>query len=110
MAEKWIDDFWGTLINDVAWPSGHVNTPVLVHLAATMKQDNLSVVLAERPTGAIIPGQTFHQKTTPIPSPADLQDGQILVETVYLSLDPAMRGWLNGEKSISMNPRQDQHH
>ncbi|KAG8412490.1 hypothetical protein J3459_015954 [Metarhizium acridum] len=64
-----------------------------------MKQDNLSVVLAERPTGAIVPGQTFHQKTTPLPSPADLQDGQILVETIYLSLDPAMRGWLNDTRS-----------
>lgn len=66
-----------------------------------MKQDNLSVVLAERPTAAIIPGQTFHQKTTPVPSPADLKDGEVLVETLYLSLDPAMRGWLNGENNYS---------
>lgn len=61
-----------------------------------MARDNLSVVLAERPTSSIIPGTTFHQKTAPAPSPADLKDGQILVETLYLALEPAMRGWLNG--------------
>ena len=30
---------------------------------------------------------------------ADLQDGQILLKTLYLSLDPAMRGWMNEGKS-----------
>ncbi|QUC20433.1 uncharacterized protein UV8b_04674 [Ustilaginoidea virens] len=64
-----------------------------------MKQDNLSIVLAERPTDGIIPGQTFHQRRTPIPSPADLKDGDVLVENLYLSLDPAMRGWLNDARS-----------
>ena len=62
----------------------------------TMKRDNLSIVLAERPTGDVIPGQTFHQKRTPLPSPADLKNGEILVENLYLSLDPAMRGWMQG--------------
>lgn len=62
-----------------------------------MARDNLSVVLAERPVDDIIPGQTFHQKISPAPSPADLKDGEILVESLYLSLDPAMRGWLNGK-------------
>ncbi|CAM1509029.1 Fc.00g027680.m01.CDS01 [Cosmosporella sp. VM-42] len=64
-----------------------------------MARDNLSIVLAERPTSAIIPGQTFAQKITSAPSPSDLKDGQILVETLYLSLDPAMRGWLNDKRS-----------
>ncbi|KAF5715766.1 hypothetical protein FMUND_6683 [Fusarium mundagurra] len=64
-----------------------------------MARDNLSIVLAERPTTDIIPGQTFTQKTSPAPTPADLQDGQILVETLYLSLDPAMRGWLRDMRS-----------
>ena len=62
-----------------------------------MPVDNLQVVLAERPKGEIIPGQTFHQKVTPVPTEADLADGDVLVEVLYLSLDPAMRGWLNGE-------------
>ena len=29
----------------------------------------------------------------------DLKSGQALVETIYLSLDPAMRGWLNDTRS-----------
>lgn len=62
-----------------------------------MPVDNLQVVLAERPKGDIIPGQTFHQRVTPAPTAADLADGDVLVEVLYLSLDPAMRGWLNGE-------------
>ncbi|KAG6066642.1 hypothetical protein E4U32_005589 [Claviceps aff. humidiphila group G2b] len=64
-----------------------------------MKQENSSIILAERPTDNIIPGQTFHEKKSPIPSAADLKDGEILVEVLYLSLDPAMRGWLNDSRS-----------
>ncbi|KAM0254009.1 hypothetical protein ACHAQJ_006979 [Trichoderma viride] len=64
-----------------------------------MAVENLSIVLAERPTSEIIPGTTFNQKTAPAPTPADLKDGEILVESLYLSLDPAMRGWLNDARS-----------
>lgn len=70
-----------------------------------MARDNLSVILVERPTDDIIPGQTFHQKTSPAPSPDDLKDGEILVEALYLSLDPAMRAWLNG--MLAMNQRSN---
>lgn len=55
-----------------------------------------SVVLAQRPKAEIVPGETFSTKENPMISEKDLKDGQILVETLYLSLDPAMRGWLNG--------------
>lgn len=65
-----------------------------------MPRDNLSVVLAKRPVDDIIPGTTFHQKVAPAPRAEDLKDGQILVEVLYLSLDPAMRGWLNGTSSF----------
>lgn len=64
-----------------------------------MSTQSLSIVLAERPKGPVIPGKTFHQKHSPIPSPASLQDGHILIETLYLSLDPAMRGWLDDVRS-----------
>ncbi|KAL2889910.1 putative NADP-dependent oxidoreductase YfmJ [Ceratocystis lukuohia] len=60
---------------------------------------NLSIVLSERPVDDIIPGKTFVQKITPIPTADQLQDKQILVETLYISLDPAMRGWLNDSRS-----------
>ena len=55
-----------------------------------------SVVLAQRPKSLIVPGETFTLKTNPILTEKDVKDGQVLVETLYLSLDPAMRGWLNG--------------
>ncbi|VUC30111.1 unnamed protein product [Clonostachys rosea] len=64
-----------------------------------MARENLSIHLAERPTGEIIPGETFQPQTSPIPSPADLQDGEILVEVLYLSLDPSLRAQLMDRRS-----------
>ncbi|KAJ0117331.1 nadp-dependent leukotriene b4 12-hydroxydehydrogenase [Diaporthe amygdali] len=64
-----------------------------------MSRQITSVVLAERPKGDIVPGKTFQQKQGPAPKAEDLKDGQILVETLYLSLDPAMRGWLDDVRS-----------
>jgi len=61
-----------------------------------MSRQNRSIVLAERPTKDIVPGTTFAEKSEPAPAAADLKDGQVLVEVLYLSMDPAMRGWLNG--------------
>ena len=58
-----------------------------------------SVVLAKRPTSLIVPGETFTVKEHQIVKAEDLKDGEVLVETLYLSLDPAMRGWLNGRSS-----------
>jgi NADPH-dependent curcumin reductase CurA len=63
-----------------------------------------SVVLAQRPKANIVPGETFKLKQNPMISESDLKDGQVLVETLYLSLDPAMRGWLNGTSSNSSIP------
>lgn len=64
-----------------------------------MSSKSLSVVLAERPRGPVVPGKTFHQKADPTPSASSLTDGQVLIETLYLSLDPAMRGWLEDVRS-----------
>ncbi len=58
-------------------------------------QNNRQFILARRPTGAI-DDNTFSLAENPVGEPAD---GQILVENLYLSLDPAMRGWLNDTKS-----------
>lgn len=50
-------------------------------------------VLAERPVGA--PNErTFRLEEVPAPEPGD---GEALVQTLVFSLDPAMRGWINGE-------------
>ncbi|KAK5942357.1 hypothetical protein PMZ80_004920 [Knufia obscura] len=59
-----------------------------------------SLTLSSRPKASIIPGETFATNTTnPTPSPTSLRDGQILFQTLFLSLDPAMRGWLNDTRS-----------
>lgn len=57
-----------------------------------------TVVLANRPPNEITPG-TFKLKSAPRPTEADLKDGQVLLEILYLSLDPAMRGWIKDVRS-----------
>jgi NADPH-dependent curcumin reductase CurA len=59
-----------------------------------------SVVLKQRPKGLVVPGETFETKENPVPKESDLKDGEVLVEVQYLSLDPAMRGWLNGNSPL----------
>ncbi|KAI1427655.1 hypothetical protein F5Y12DRAFT_144967 [Xylaria sp. FL1777] len=66
-----------------------------------MARENKRFVLAERPKTHIVPGQTFRLEKSPAPTADDLKDGQILLETLYLSLDPAMRGWLNDARSYA---------
>ncbi|SDH77424.1 NADP-dependent oxidoreductase [Pseudomonas panipatensis] len=56
---------------------------------------NRQFLLAKRPLGAIDP-DTFSYVETPLGEPGP---GQILVRNLYLSLDPAMRGWMNDAKS-----------
>ena len=57
--------------------------------------ENLQILLRQRPVG--LPGpETFEAVTAPIPTPGP---GEALVRVLYLSLDPAMRGWMNDTKS-----------
>jgi NADPH-dependent curcumin reductase CurA len=58
------------------------------------------ILIKSRPQGAINASETFAPRSIPSPSPSDLVDGQILVETLYLSLDPIMRDWLNADNGI----------
>src|ERR1700709_1153392 len=56
---------------------------------------NAQVRLASRPSG--LPTDENWQPTPgPVPEPGD---GQLLVRNLYLSLDPAMRGWMNEGRS-----------
>ena len=58
---------------------------------------NRQIVLAERPKGQ--PDEnTLRLQTTDVPVPGD---GEMLVRTVYLSLDPYMRGRMNDAKSYA---------
>ncbi|KAM5341231.1 hypothetical protein ACJ41O_015340 [Fusarium nematophilum] len=63
----------------------------------------VTIVLAERPQDDIIPGKTFQERIQPRPTPEDLKDGELLVENLYLSIDPAMRAWIN-ETATYMEP------
>jgi NADPH-dependent curcumin reductase CurA len=56
-----------------------------------------AVHLAKRPKAGIVPGETFVLKKHELPKASDLKDGEVIFQTLYLSLDPAMRGWLNGK-------------
>ena len=56
---------------------------------------NHQVRLAARPQG--LPKPTDWEHTSePVGEPGE---GEILVKTLYLSLDPAMRGWMNDQRS-----------
>lgn len=56
---------------------------------------NRQIRLASRPHGAPVPANWLHAEEA-LP---ELQDGEIRVRNLYLSIDPAMRGWMNGGKS-----------
>ena len=60
-------------------------------------QSNRRVVLASRPHGAPTPAN-FRLEEQAIPTPAD---GQVLLRTVYLSLDPYMRGRMSDGPSYA---------
>jgi NADPH-dependent curcumin reductase CurA len=56
---------------------------------------NLQIRLAARPKG--LPEESdFQLVEEPVPQPGD---GQVLVRNILLSLDPAMRGWMNDARS-----------
>ena len=61
----------------------------------TIPSTNQQYRLAARPVGLPKP-QDWSFDSSPIP---ELSDGEMLVKVQYLSLDPAMRGWMNEGKS-----------
>lgn len=60
-----------------------------------MTLENLQFRLANRPVG-MAKETDFQKAAEPL---RELADGEITVKTLYLSLDPAMRGWMNDAKS-----------
>lgn len=56
---------------------------------------NKQIRLAKRPHG-LPTDDTWSLEESPVPEP---EDGQFLVRQQYVSLDPAMRGWLRDQKS-----------
>src|ERR1043165_5420131 len=55
------------------------------------------VLLKSRPVGAPKPSD-FEIAEAPVPAP---KDGELLCRTIYLSLDPYMRGRISGVKSYA---------
>jgi NADPH-dependent curcumin reductase CurA len=61
------------------------------------KRENRCVVLNARPVG--VPGpEYFDIETRPVEAP---KDGEFLVRTLFWSVDPAMRGWVNDAPNYS---------
>ena len=61
------------------------------------KAHNRRIVLAQRPQGAPVP-ENFRLEKAPVPEPAE---GQVLLRTEYLSLDPYMRGRISDAPSYA---------
>jgi NADPH-dependent curcumin reductase CurA len=57
---------------------------------------NRQVVLAKRPAPGLITPDVFAVKEAPIAEP---REGEVRVKIAYVSLDPAMRGWINEGRS-----------
>lgn len=56
---------------------------------------NKQIIFKKRPIG-VPTAETWHLEINEIPV---LKEGEILIEHHYISLDPAMRGWMNDSKS-----------
>ena len=65
---------------------------------------NRQITLASRPAG-YPKASDFNLVEVPIPTP---EDGQVLVKTIYLSVDPYMRGRMNAVKSYAANVEIDE--
>jgi len=66
-----------------------------------MTDMNLQIRLASRPSGKPT-AENFSFTTEPVPSP---DDGQVLIRTQYLSLDPYMRGRMSDAPSYAPRSR-----
>src|SRR5215216_4994515 len=56
---------------------------------------NHQIRLSARPVG-LPDDSSWEQTEEPVPTPGD---GEVLVQVTHLSLDPAMRGWMNDVRS-----------
>jgi hypothetical protein len=60
-----------------------------------MTYSQKQILLADRPSGKPA-AETFQYAEVPVPTP---EEGQVLIRTLYLSIDPYMRGRMNEGKS-----------
>lgn len=64
---------------------------------STAPTSNARILLASRPHGEPT-ADNFRLETVPVPAPGE---GEVLLRTIYLSLDPYMRGRMNDAKSYA---------
>ena len=60
-----------------------------------MSEINRQWLLAKRPFG-MVSEANFEYRESPVPQP---KEGEVLVRNLYLSFDPAMRGWMEDRES-----------
>ncbi|MGH7036380.1 MAG: NADP-dependent oxidoreductase, partial [Stellaceae bacterium] len=60
---------------------------------------NRCFLLAERPEGRAVKESDFKFEAAPVPAP---EEGQVLLRTRYLSLDPYMRGRMSAARSYAL--------
>jgi hypothetical protein len=65
--------------------------------AYSTPDENRQVLLTSRPAGVPQAGD-FTLASSPVPKPGE---GEFLVRTIYLSVDPAQRGWASAEANYS---------
>eukprot|EP00171_Calliarthron_tuberculosum_P021570 IDg21570t1 len=65
----------------------------------------LEVYVARRPT-TTIEKETFNTRRVSLPEPDKIPDGKVLVRVLWVSADPAMRGWLSPTKNSYVPPVQ----
>ncbi|EST09566.1 Alcohol dehydrogenase, C-terminal [Kalmanozyma brasiliensis GHG001] len=73
-------------------------------MSFSIPSQQTQIVLRERPKAAIqhtlgANDSTYEKRTIPVPKESELKDGEVLVRVEYVSLDPAMRGWLRDARS-----------
>jgi NADPH-dependent curcumin reductase len=61
-------------------------------------QSNTRVLLAERPANRPVRESDFRVETAPVPEPGE---GEVLLRTLWLSLDPYMRGRMSAARSYA---------
>ncbi|KAG9051539.1 hypothetical protein FS837_004049 [Tulasnella sp. UAMH 9824] len=71
---------------------------LLGKLTMTLPSEATKIVLAERPKGSV-DDSTFRTERVPMTSLTPSKSTEVLVRVDYVSMDPAMRGWLNNSRS-----------
>jgi hypothetical protein len=61
--------------------------------------DGLEIFLRARPEGMVNPERDFGSRRVPVPARDSLRDDAVLVRVLFVSCDPAMRGWMTTARS-----------